>query len=127
MLNHIDQNRFWLWKALETYGLGIFFIVKRNTFQFEPPRPTLLDLFDDPPVIFVLAIVATFSLVYALWNVNFAYYKPIMTGLLTFVWLFFMIAFGIHDFEIHQYVSFESMYSFFVLASTIFEIVIGDD
>lgn len=39
----------------------------------------------------------------------------------------FMIAFGVHDFETQRYVSFESMYAMFVLGSTIFEIVIGDD
>ncbi|WP_047999912.1 hypothetical protein [Lactiplantibacillus herbarum] len=127
MLKHLKKNRFWLWKSLETYGLGIYFIIKQNTFKFEPPRPTLLDIFDDPPVIFILAIVGTFALVYALWNVNIAYYKPVMTGLLTFVWLFFMVAFGFHDFEIQKYLSFESMYAFFVLASTVFEIVTGDD
>jgi len=127
VLQHLESNRFWLWKALETYGLGVFFIVKHNTFQFEPPRPTMLDMFDDPPVIFILAVVGTFALVYSLWEVEHPFYKPMMTALLTFVWLFFMIAFGIHDFEVHQYVSFESMYSLFVLASTIFEIVIGDD
>lgn len=127
MLLHLKQNRFWFWKALETYGLGVFFIIKHNTFAFEPPRPTLLDMFDDPPVIFVLAVVGTFAMVYALWDANFRYYKAIMTGLLTFVWLFFIIAFGIHDFQISQYVSFESMYAFFVLASIIFEIATGDD
>ncbi|CAM3204407.1 hypothetical protein [Lactiplantibacillus plajomi] len=127
MLYHLKHNRFWLWKALETYGLGVYFLIKQNTFVFEPPRPSLLDIFDDPPVIFILAVIGTFALVYSLWNVNFSYYKPVMTGLLTFAWLFFMVAFGLHDFAIQRYVSFESMYAFFVLASTIFEIVMGDD
>lgn len=127
MLTHLKKNRFWLWKALETYGLGVFFIIKQNTFAFEPPRPTVLDLFDDPPMIFLLAVVGTFALVYSLWNIKFSYYKTIMTGLLTVAWLFFMVAFSFHDFEIQKYVSFESMYAFFVLASMVFEIVVGDD
>ncbi|AVK60524.1 hypothetical protein C5Z25_01500 [Lactobacillus sp. CBA3605] len=127
MFYHLNKNRFWLWKALETYGLGIYFIIKSNTFQFQPPRPTLLDIFDDPPIIFILAVVGTFALVYTLWDVNLYYYKPIMTGLLTFVWLFFMIAFVFHDFETGQYLSFESMYAFFVLGSMLHEILFGDD
>jgi len=127
VFGHVVKNRFWLWKALETYGLGIYFILKQNAFEFEPPRPSLLDIFDDPPAIFILAVVGTFALVYSLWDINLSYYKPVMTGLLTFAWLFFMIAFGIHDFEIQRFISFESMYSFFVLASTVGEIVIGDD
>ena len=127
MFEHLAKNRFWFWKAMETYGLGIYFIIKHNTFAFEPPQPTLLDVLDDPPMIFMLAVVGTLALVYSLWNLRTHYYKPLMTGLLTFVWLFFMIAFGVHDFEMQRYVSFESMYAMFVLGSTIFEIIIGDD
>lgn len=73
---------------METYGLGIYFIIKHNTFAFEPQQPMLLDVLDDPPMIFMLAVVGTFALVYSLWNLRTHYYKPLMTGLLTFVWLF---------------------------------------
>ena len=37
------------------------------------------------------------------------------------------VTIDVHDFEMQRYVSFESMYAMFVLGSTIFEIVIGDD
>ncbi|YAB12822.1 hypothetical protein ACT5GY_11605 [Lactiplantibacillus plantarum] len=70
MYEHLVKNKFWFWKAMETYGLGIYFIIKHNTFAFEPPQPTLLDVLDDPPTIFMLAVVGTLALVYSLWNVH---------------------------------------------------------
>jgi len=48
-----------------------------------------------------------------------------MTGALTFVWAFFMIAFVVHDVQTGQIISFESMYAFFVLASMMHKIIIG--
>lgn len=126
MLNHIKQNRFWLWKSLETYGLGVYFLIRSNvTFAFVPPRPTVLDIMDDPPSISILMIVATLAAVYSFWNIDVPYYKPVMTGALTFVWVFFMVAFIFHDVGNGQLLSFESMYAFFVLSSMIHEIVIG--
>jgi len=110
---------------METYGLGVYFLIKQNTFAFVPPRPTILDIMDDPPAIFVLAIVATLAVVYSLWDINVPYYKPVMTGALTFVWAFFMIAFVVHDVQTGQIISFESMYAFFVLASMMHKIIIG--
>lgn len=125
MIKRLNQERAYLWFALETYGLGIYFLIKQTTFQFQPPRPTIFDLLDDPPAIFILAIAGTLALVYSLWNVDHPLYKPVMTGLLTFVWLFFMIAFGIHDFEAGQYISFQSMYAFFVIGRLLHEIMVG--
>ncbi|ETY74765.1 hypothetical protein LFAB_05310 [Lactiplantibacillus fabifermentans T30PCM01] len=121
MLQNLNKNRFWFWKAMETYGLGIYFIVKHNTFALVPPRPSLFDLFDAPPAIFLLAVVGTMPLIYSLGDVNIKFYKPAMAGALTFVWMFFMIAFIAHDYGIAKYISFESMYAFFVLASMVHE------
>jgi len=80
--------------------------------------------FDDPPFIFLMGIVGTFTIVYALWNINNLAYKSIMTGLLTFVWLLFFIVFMLWDWEQGIVVGFESMYAAFVLASIINEIVV---
>ena len=41
MYEHLVKNKFWFWKAMETYGLGIYFIIKHNTFAFEPPEKVL--------------------------------------------------------------------------------------
>lgn len=124
MHTYINKNRVWFWKALETYGLGIYFLIKSNTFAFMPPRPTIFDLFDDPPVIVLLTIVGTLALVYSIWNIQEPYYRNIMAGSLSFVWMFFLIAFVFHDFATGQYISFESMYSFFVIASVVHEQIV---
>jgi len=122
--DNFRYNRFWFWKALETYGIGGMFIIRQNTISFYPPRPSLLMYFDDPPFIFLLGIVGTFTLVYALWDINNLAYKSIMTGLLTFVWLLFFIVFMLWDLEQGVVIGFESMYAAFVLASIINEIVV---
>ncbi|ANI95791.1 hypothetical protein LG347_02435 [Lactiplantibacillus plantarum] len=125
MFENLVKNRFWFWKAMETYGLGIYFIIKHNTFAFVPPQPTLLDVLDDPPAIFILACVGTLGLVYSLWDIQLPYYKPLMTGALTFVWAFFMIAFAAHDFATARYVSFESMYALAILVTMVHEQIVG--
>lgn len=126
MLKHLLKNRFWFFKALETYGLGIYFIIRHSTGTFDPPPNSVLDLLDDPPFIFILAIVGTFVLVYSLWNLNTFLYKPIMTGLLTAVWLIFMLGFVFHDIATGAYVSFQAMYAGFVLVSMISEITLKE-
>lgn len=100
------------------------FIIRQNTISFYPPRPSLLMYFDDPPFIFLMGIVGTFTIVYALWDINNLAYRSIMTGLLTFVWLLFLIVFMLWDWEQGIVVGFESMYAAFVLASIINEIVV---
>lgn len=118
MLNNLHHNYFWFVKALETYGLGIFFIINHSSGLFLPPG-TLLDYLDDPPFIFALAVVGTLTMVYSLWDVHkLFFYKPLMTGALTFVWLIFFCAFAFEDWYTGQ-LSFQSMYSFFVLFSIV--------
>lgn len=124
MISNINKNRFWFWKALETYGIGALFIIRQNTISFHPPRPSLLTYFDDPPFIFLMGVVGTFTIVYALWDIKKLAYKSIMTGLLTFVWLLFFIVFTAWDWEQGVVIGFESMYAAFVLASIINEIVV---
>lgn len=86
MFGNLIKNRFWFWKALETYMIGGMFIINKNTISFNPPRPSSLSYFDDPPFIFLMAVVGTFTIVYALWGIENLAYRSIMTGMLTFVW-----------------------------------------
>ena len=34
MIKNLKDNRFWFWKALETYGIGALFIIQQNTISF---------------------------------------------------------------------------------------------
>lgn len=124
MIENLVKNRFWFWKALETYGIGVMFIIRKNTISFNPPKPSLLSYFDDPPFIFLMAVVGTFTIVYALWDINNLAYRSIMTGMLTFVWLLFFIVFLVWNWEQGYYIGFESMYAAFVWATIINEIVV---
>ena len=81
MLKNLKKNRFWLFKALETYALALYFIVKRSSGIFSLDGYGYLEVLDDPPFIFMLACVGTVALVYALWDVKNLYYRPVMTGL----------------------------------------------
>ncbi|WP_302450873.1 hypothetical protein [Ligilactobacillus animalis] len=121
MLKNIKKNRFWLLKALETYSLALFFIIKRSTGIFDWAHSPL-SVLDDPPFIFALACVGTIALVYALWDVQHLYYKQIMTGTLTFVWLVFFLSFLANDAFLNVYLSFPGIYSFFVLVGIVAEI-----
>ena len=62
MFDNIVKNRFWFFKALETYSLAVYFIVKRSTGIFDWDHSPLSAL-DDPPFIFALAVVGTIALV----------------------------------------------------------------
>ena len=121
MFDNIVKNRFWFLKALETYSLAIYFIVKRSTGTFDWAHSPLAVL-DDPPFIFALAVVGTIALVYALWDVRHLYYKQTMTGTLTFVWLVFFLSFLANDAFLNVYLSFPGIYSFFVLVGIVAEI-----
>lgn len=96
MWHNLKKNFAWLILALETYGLAIFFIVKHSTGIFMPPG-SVLDFLDDPPFIFALGIAGTLALVFALWDIHYLFYKPLMTGILSFVWLMFFGAFIFQD------------------------------
>lgn len=105
MFDNVVKNRFWFFKALETYSLAVYFIVKRSTGIFDWDHSPLSAL-DDPPFIFALAVVGTIALVYALWDVRYLYYKQLMTGTLTFVWLVFFLSFCANDALLGVYLSF---------------------
>nr|DAJ71713.1 MAG TPA: hypothetical protein [Caudoviricetes sp.] len=45
MFKNLIKNRFWFWKALETYMIGGMFIIRKNTISFYPPRPSLINVF----------------------------------------------------------------------------------
>lgn len=122
MKDNLSKNYFWFVKSLETYGLGIYFIIIHSSGIFTPPG-NILEYLDDPPFIFLLAVVATVALVYSLWDIQYMFYKPLMTGLLTFVWLIFFGGFGFHDFVTGK-LSIQSMYAFFVVFSIVGQLVI---
>lgn len=121
MVKNLKKNRFWMFKALETYALALYFIVKRSTGIFSLDYG-YLEVLDDPPFIFLLAAVGTVALVYALWDVKYLYYRPMMTGLLTGVWLLFFLSFTITDILIGVYIGFPGIFAFFVLTEMVTEI-----
>ncbi|MCI5942087.1 MAG: hypothetical protein MRZ40_05895 [Ligilactobacillus animalis] len=123
MLKNLKKNRFWLFKALETYALALYFIVKRSSGVFSLDGFGYLEVLDDPPFIFMLACVGTVALVYALWDVKQMYYKPLMTGLLTGVWLIFFLSFAITDALVGVYIGFPGIFAFFVLTEMVVEIL----
>lgn len=96
MWHNLKKNHIWLILALETYGLAIYFILKHSTGIFMPPG-SVLDFLDDPPFILALGIAGTLALIYALWDVHHLFYKPLMTSVLSFVWLMFFGAFLFQD------------------------------
>lgn len=116
-------NRFWLWKALETLTLGLYFVVRKDL--FEPPYHSILNSLDDTTSSVSLMVVGLFTLAYVLFDIDSKLYKSIMTGLVTFVWLFFLISFIIRDATIGIYISIQSIYAFYVLGSTLLEVVVG--
>ncbi|MCR1897312.1 hypothetical protein NSA02_10980 [Ligilactobacillus murinus] len=124
MIKNLKKNRFWFFKALETYALALYFIVKRSSGIFSLDGYGYLEVLDDPPFIFMLACVGTVALVYALWDVKYLYYKQIMTGTLTFVWLVFFLSFAITDTLVGVYVGFPGIFAFFVLTEMVTEILV---
>ncbi len=122
MIKNLKKNRFWLFKALETYALALYFIVKRSSGVFSLDGYGYLEVLDDPPFIFLLAAVGTVTLVYALWDVKHLFYRPVMTGLLTGVWLLFFLSFAITDALVGVYIGFPGTFAFFVLTEMVTEI-----
>lgn len=122
MLDNLHHNYFWFIKSLETYALGIYFIILHSSGTFTPPG-NVLEYLDDPPFIFLLGCVATIAMVYTLWNVKYLFYKPLMTGSLAFVWLIFLVAFATSDYVVGR-LSFQTMYAFFVVFSIVEQIVV---
>jgi uncharacterized membrane protein YhaH (DUF805 family) len=125
MIKNINKNRFWLWQAVTTYGLGIIFIINNNVFGAAPPRHTPIEQFDDPAFVFVIGIVGTLALVYTLWDIKHLYYKAIMAGLLTAVWLLFFIVLTLYDIERGRVLGFENFFALVVLGSLLHEIITG--
>jgi membrane-bound ClpP family serine protease len=101
LARHYRKNQFFFWKAVETYGLGIYFIVRVNVFEQEPPPLhrigySILQIVDDPSFIFLLAVVGTMALTYSIWDYHFFRARQIMIGLLVFVWSIYFGAFFVH-------------------------------
>ncbi|WJK31483.1 hypothetical protein QSJ16_02810 [Limosilactobacillus reuteri] len=122
MGKNLRKNYFWFLLAMETYGLGILFILKHSAGTFTPPGH-VLEFLDDPPFIFLLAMAGTLAMVYALWDVKRMFYKPIMTGFLTFVWLMFLSAFLYQDFMMGHF-GFQSLFASFIVLLILGEILI---
>lgn len=122
MKDNLRKNYFWFVKALETYGLGLYFIVVHSSGNFTPPG-NVLEYLDDPPFVFLLAVVGTVAMVYSLWNVEQLFYKPLTTGSLTFAWLIMFGGFVTRDIMLGT-LSIQTMYAFFVVFSIIGQLVI---
>lgn len=122
MKDNLYKNYFWFVKALETYGLGIYFIIVHSSGNFTPPG-NVLEYLDDPPFVFLLAVIGTVVMVYSLWNIEYLLYKPLMTGSLTFAWLIMFGGFGSRDIMLGT-LSIQTMYAFFVVFSIIGQLVI---
>lgn len=122
MKDNLRKNYFWFVKALETYGLGLYFIVVHSSGNFTPPG-NVLEYLDDPPFVFLLAVVGTVAMVYSLWDIEYLFYKPIMTGSLTFAWLIMFGGFVTRDIMLGV-LSIQTMYAFFVVFSIIGQLVI---
>lgn len=122
MKDNLRKNYFWFLNALETYGLGLYFIIVHSSGNFTPPG-NVLEYLDDPPFVFLLAVVGTVAMVYSLWNIEYLFYKPLMTGSLTFVWLIMFGGFVTHDIMLGT-LSIQTMYAFFVVFSIIGQLVI---
>lgn len=122
MKDNLRKNYFWFVKALETYGLGLYFIVVHSSGNFTPPG-NVLEYLDDPPFVFLLAVVGTVAMVYSLWNIEYLLYKPVMTGSLTFAWLIMFGGFVTRDIMLGA-LSIQTMYAFFVVFSIIGQLVI---
>lgn len=122
MKDNLRKNYFWFVKALETYGLGLYFIIVHSSGFFTPPG-NVLEYLDDPPFVFLLAVVGTVATVYSLWNIEYLFYKPLMTGALTFAWLIMFGGFVTRDIMLGT-LSVQTMYAFFVVFSIIGQLVI---
>lgn len=122
MKDNLCKNYFWFVKALETYGLGLYFIIVHSSGNFTPPG-NVLEYLDDPPFVFLLAVVGTVAMVYSLWDIEHLFYKPLMTGSLTFAWSILLGGFGTRDFILGT-LSIQTMYAFFVVFSIIGQLVI---
>lgn len=122
MKDNLCKNYFWFVKALETYGLGLYFIIVHSSGNFTPPG-NVLEYLDDPSFVFLLAVVGTVAMVYSLWNVEQLFYKPLMTGSLTFVWLIMLGGFVTRDLILGT-LSIQTMYAFFIVFSIIGQLVI---
>jgi len=102
---HYRKNQIWFWKAVETYALGLYFIVRVNAFDRVPPPParnryySILQLFDDPIFIFLIAVVGTMALTYSIWDFHFFHARQLMIGLLVFVWSIYFGAFLVQGFQ----------------------------
>ena len=112
----------WLILALETYALAIFFIIKNSRGIFLPPG-SILDFLDDPPFIFLLGIAGTLALVYTFWDIHYLFYKPLMAGFLSFVWLTFFSAFVFQDVK-NGTLGMPSLFASFVLLEIVGEVLI---
>ena len=66
MLKNLKKNRFWLFKALETYALALYFIVKRSSGIFSLDGYGYLEVLDDPPCLLNFDIGGTVPFFYAL-------------------------------------------------------------
>jgi len=119
MYDNMIKNRFWLWQAISTYGLGVVFLIRGSTSSY-------LGILDDPPMIFNIAVVGTLTIVYALWDINHLAFKTVVASSTTFVWLLFLVAFTFEEHAGGHWIGIENMYAAVTLGRLVFEVIFDD-
>lgn len=90
--HHYRRNYLWIGISLATFALAYFTSTEPHIFDITPPSVGFVRWLDDWGVIIFENIVATYSLVISLWDINQFWAKPLRTALLTFTWTFFAVA-----------------------------------
>jgi hypothetical protein len=99
---HLIRNRKWLWKSLETFGLGVFVINSGNYFDYPHHTMPFMVFLSNPLMIGALFAVATFTLVVVMWNLHYLWARQIMGGSQFMVWLWFAWGFLQRDIDMQM-------------------------
>ena len=102
MHKYIKQNRFLLWRGIESLLLGYFFM--SNPFIFVRPDfiNSIAAHLDDPPFATLLILVGSLTIFVAVFNEREFFSICLATN--EGIWVIYFIAFAIQDFETHGHV-----------------------
>lgn len=95
---HYRRNYVWIWISMATYGLSYFTYTVPHGFDSLISPFGIFRHLQDPIIMVVEIIVATYSLVVSLWNISQLWAKPLRSASLMFVWVTFSI--GLLAFDI---------------------------
>ena len=127
MRKYIKQNRFLLWRGIESLLLGYFFTF--NPFIFV--RPDFLNSIDtrldDPPFATLLILFGSLTIFVAAFNEQ--EFFSICLAMNEGIWVIYFIAFAIQDFETrgHVFTSIGTVLSFMVAIQIMAEAFWGGD